>query len=196
MRWEIGMPTLVVLIAFCLAGVVAEPTDAPQETTKRTATREVLFHIGGQDLFDKTLSFKREGEKDGARRVIVDLVDGETFCPIEMGRWIAGYREATSALDQLTRLFPKYRGLFQELKDHLEAFQFAAERDATMAGQIVQRMHEFPDAIPLIFIGDFHTGPALDGSGAGVGHRRQSLLRGQYPVRLPLGGRREEYRSH
>ncbi len=94
MRWETGVPTFVVLTAFCLAGVPAESTNTPQEKTKRTTTREVLFHIGGQDLFDKTLSFKREGEKDGALRVIVDLVDGETFCPIEMGRWISGGRGA------------------------------------------------------------------------------------------------------
>ncbi len=66
----------------------------------------MLFHVGGQDLFDKTLSFKREGEKDGALRVIVDLVDGETFCPIEMG-WISGGRGACG-------LEFRFRNEFQE----------------------------------------------------------------------------------
>jgi len=82
------MPMPIRLFALCVAGVLAESAETSQPK------REVLFHVGGQDLFDKTLSFKRKGEKDGARRVIVNLEDGETSCPIEMGRWIAGGRGA------------------------------------------------------------------------------------------------------
>ena len=50
------------LFAFCVAGVLAEPAETSQPP------REVLFHVGGQDLFDKTLSFKREGERVSAAK--------------------------------------------------------------------------------------------------------------------------------
>ena len=94
MRHEIRAVTLVAAFVICGSGEPAESPDAPQDKTATASTRDVMFHVGGQDLFDKTLSFRREGTKDGERRVVVDLEGGETFCPIEMGRWIAGGRGA------------------------------------------------------------------------------------------------------
>jgi len=58
-------------------------------------TRQVLFHIDGEDLFDKEALYRRIGTTDGQMRVIVDLAgDGDRYCPVAMARWMRGGRGA------------------------------------------------------------------------------------------------------
>jgi len=70
------------------------------------------------------------------------------------------------AIEELSSKLPQHREVVMGIRDHVAVFEFANKRNGSMVREIARRMGEFAEAIPVVFIGNYHTDRVLRGLAA------------------------------